>query len=157
MYGLDPTIFGLQERIKKAFIKEEALSKILGDVKRAYPQEACGVISGLVEGDKAYILSSRPLTNIYHDERKFWFNVREWMRAIIEEFRRGRTYLGLYHSHPNGSTIPSLSDQHRMLECPEELWLIISYDGDVYGWSLWRISDFGGSIFKVRLEIIQSG
>ncbi|OYT62102.1 MAG: hypothetical protein B6U69_02390 [Thermofilum sp. ex4484_15] len=153
MYGINFTIFGLQERIRRASISVLLLRRILREVAKHYPYEICGLLSGRVKGDEAHIMNAVPLTNVKGNGSKFWFDVKEWMIKIIREARAGRTYLGIYHSHPNSSVIPSLNDRHRMLECPEELWLIISYDGVKYSWSLWRIDDSNSSLFKVELKV----
>jgi len=72
-----------------------------------------------------------PLRNVLRSRESFWFDEGEWMRVVIRGRGEGLEYIGLYHTHPGRSPVPSLSDRHRMLECPGEVWLIVGFEPGV--------------------------
>ena len=76
------------------------------------------------------------------------------MSSILEAKSRDLEYIGIFHSHTRDSPIPSLADRHRMLECPEEVWVIISYTPQTGARATaWRIDDWGSSIMKLALIV----
>ena len=143
------------ERIYKLAIPRSIAQEILEHVKREYPIEACGVLFGRIEGGSALVERITPLRNILGSTTAFWFDVRDWMGAIMEAKRERLEYVGLYHSHAREQPLPSLADRHRMLECPGEVWLIVAYvPGGETRFAAYRIDDYGSSIARVQVELL---
>lgn len=143
------------ERVYKLAIPGSVAREILEHVRREYPIEACGALFGFVKGGCATVERSVPLRNILGSSTAFWFDVRDWMTAIINAKREGLDYIGLYHSHAREQPLPSLADKHRMLECPGEVWLIVAYVPDREPcFAAYRIDDYGSSIARVQVELL---
>ncbi|MEM0458546.1 MAG: M67 family metallopeptidase [Thermofilaceae archaeon] len=143
------------ERIYELVIRKGVFEEILSHVKEEYPIEACGILLGHVREGKGFAERAKRLRNILASNTSFWFDVREWMSAILDARREGLSYIGLYHSHGREKPLPSLSDQHRMLECPGEVWLIVAYTPDSEPKvAAYRIDDFGSAIARVPVRII---
>jgi len=136
-------------------VKAHVLLSILRRALRAYPHECCGVLLGRA-GEVAVVEEETPLRNLYEGEPgRFWFSDEEWVRALKLAKIKGRDYVGLYHSHPDGSALPSLSDRHRMLAIPSEVWLIVAVTRQaVTGYMAWRIDDAGSSIVRLPVEVV---
>jgi len=146
---------GAIERVYRLVIPRAVLDAIVRIARERSPREACGVLMGRVSEGVARIEAIEELENVLGAEDAFWFDVREWMEKIIKWRKRGMEYIGLFHSHVRGSAYPSLSDRERMLECPGEVWLIVALQGGEPEFTAWRIDDFGSSIMKLSLEVIE--
>lgn len=84
--------------------------KIFDHAKKDYPKECCGMLFG--RPNKDFICYSEPLTNIEkkHPEAKFEISVEEHLAFQKKSREDGFDIFGFYHSHPNGTTDPSLAD-----------------------------------------------
>lgn len=142
------------EKIYKILLSKPVASSIIKHVKEEYPIEACGVLLGRVTGNSCLINETVPLRNILASSTSFWFDVGEWMRVIINARKLGLEYVGLYHSHARDEPLPSLSDRHRMMECPGECWLIVAYKpGYPAKFAAYRIDDYGSSISSIPVAV----
>ena len=154
MFEASYSVTGLQEKVRKILLSRSAYNNIISIVKARYPREACGVMLGRIKGDTAFINEISEIRNIFESSYRFWFDVREWMETILKAREKGLEYIGLFHSHPRRSPIPSMADRHRMLECPEEVWIIVSYaPKSGVEMTAWRIDDWGSSIMKLFLIV----
>lgn len=141
-------------RIYKVIIPKKIYSKIFRIVKKRFPIEACGVLLGFINGHTARIEYIEELHNILRSTRAFWFDEKDWIKKILEGKRKGYQYLGLFHSHPREEALPSLSDRHRMLECPGEIWLIIAYKPGIDpSFTAWRVDNWESSITRLRVLV----
>ena len=154
MYGVDAEVIAPLRAPTELRIAESAWRRILSDVVSSFPIEACGVLLGHVEGHIALVREAKRLRNILASNRAFWFDVAEWMSAILEGRERGLEYIGVYHSHPREDPILSLSDRQRMLECPGEVWLVVGYlPGREPKAAAWVIRGYGLGVDRVRVTI----
>jgi len=148
------SVIGLQEKVRKVILSKSAYKNIISIVESCYPKEACGVMFGKIKESTAIITEVIKIKNVLESSYRFWFDVIEWMDIILKAKKRNLEYIGLFHSHPKGSPIPSLADRHRMLECPEEIWIIVSYTPDsAINIAAWRIDDWGSSITRLLLTV----
>jgi len=84
------------------------------DACRSYsPKESCGIVIGRYEIDTATIVTTDfafirnaaadPLTS-------FAFDPADWVRAWYDAQRSSQMIVGVFHSHPDGSIVPSAAD-----------------------------------------------
>lgn len=143
------------ERVYELVIRKGVFEEIVRHVREEYPIEACGILLGKIEGGRATVERSRRLRNVLASNTAFWFDVREWMEAILSARREGFDYIGLYHSHNREQPLPSLSDRHRMMECPGEIWLIVAYTPNHEPRAAaYRIDDYGSAITRVLVQVV---
>ena len=115
---------------------------IRSHASRAYPEECCGLVLGRILTDESRIVEELvPSQNRAPVGRKTGFQVAE--EALLEAAKRGRAQnleiVGLYHSHPNQSSLPSERD--RLLATPFYSYLIVG--GGAVDWEpirCWRLS-----------------
>ncbi|HDI74439.1 MAG: hypothetical protein DRJ52_07340 [Thermoprotei archaeon] len=144
--------------LKRLLLKRSVFEEIRRESEKAYPLEACGVLFGRLEGEEAIVSKYRSLRNVIETPGRFWFSEREWMKVICEERKLGLDYIGLFHSHPRGSPIPSPADRHRMLECPGEVWVIAAYEPKkLFKLCAWVILDLNWSFSKIYITVVQEG
>ncbi len=127
VYDTSRSIVNLQEKVDSLTLSKESFDKIVSIIKKRYPIEACGLLLGKIIKDNAYVLKVDELKNILGSTDSFWIDLGEWMNKILKYKRQGYEYIGIFHSHYRGNVIPSMNDLERMIECPEEIWMIIKY------------------------------
>lgn len=143
--------YSVPRRVK---ITVQAWRRMIEIVREKYPVEACGALFGSVHREVARVSAVEELENVLSSPEAFWFDVRDWMNAIIRHRNAGREYLGLFHSHRREQPLLSLSDRQRMLECPGEIWVIVAYKpGAEPKAAAWVIKGYGQGLAQLPVEI----
>lgn len=92
--------------------------------KRA-PDEACGLLTGTVAGDRYLIEECVFSDNVFDGDTTRHFEIDPALHLRLQ--RRARSgnvaIIGVWHSHPNGEAKPSVADQKRSIES-NWVWLI---------------------------------
>ena len=89
----------------------ELLEKLIAHSRAALPNEACGLLAGVIDGsgvkkaDAVYCLK-----NIDQSPEHFSMSAEEQFAAVADIRRRGVTLLGNFHSHPSTPARPSEED-----------------------------------------------
>jgi proteasome lid subunit RPN8/RPN11 len=98
------------------------------------PYEACGVLIGIINGSTALVEKALPITNAKPTRRSFELDPKEFYKAWNAMEKEGKEIIGVYHTHPVSSAVPSLWDRETM-ENDLSVWLIAGTDGmRVYVW-----------------------
>ena len=85
--------------------------KILKHAESELPNEACGLISGVIQGGDKLIKKVYLLTNIDHSNEHFSMDPKEQLAAIKDMRANGFVPLGNWHSHPESPSRPSDEDK----------------------------------------------
>ncbi len=85
--------------------------KILAHAEKELPNEACGLIAGIVENGDKTIKEVYLLTNIDHSNEHFTLDPKEQLATIKDMRSKGYTPLGNWHSHPESPSRPSEEDK----------------------------------------------
>ena len=104
------------------------LNTIRSELEANKPYEACGVLIGTLDGRTAIVEKAQPITNSKRTVRSFELDPKEHYDAWNEAEKNGREIIGVYHTHPVSSAIPSLWDRETMQNDPS-VWLIAGADG----------------------------
>ena len=92
--------------------------------RAAAPQEACGLLLGRHESGRVVLSACVPSQNIAADPlRRFEVDPAVRLRVQRETRDGGEAMVGLYHSHPAGTAVPSATDRECLYE-PGLVWLI---------------------------------
>lgn len=92
-------------------LKKSDYDKILAHAEKELPNEACGLIAGVVEDGVTIIKKVYLLTNIDHSNEHFSLDPKEQLSAIKDMRAEGLTPLGNWHSHPESPSRPSDEDK----------------------------------------------
>lgn len=92
-------------------LKKSDYEKILVHAKKELPDEACGLIGGVIEGKDKIIKKVYLLTNIDHSEEHFSLDPKEQLEAIKDMRASDIAPLGNWHSHPESPSRPSEEDK----------------------------------------------
>ncbi|TVY04132.1 M67 family metallopeptidase [Cohnella terricola] len=118
-------------------------------VRRRLPFEACGIIygtvsDGIVTADDFCLFRNRS-TSL---EEAFAFDPEEWVSAYFQAHKNRREIVGLFHTHPNGSPLPSESDKRGSI--PWATYWIIGLSESAHDLSVYRRN---GSDYWINLPL----
>ena len=110
----------------KIFKKD--MNTIRSELEANKPYEACGVLIGTLDGSTAIVEKALSITNSKRTRRSFELDPKEHYEAWNEADKNGKEIVGVYHTHPVSSAIPSLWDRETM-QNDASVWLIAGSDG----------------------------
>lgn len=93
------------------YMKQRDYEKIITYCKKELPNEACGLIGGIREGNKKYIKKVYLLTNMDTSRNHFSMNPKEQIESVKDMRKYGYQLLGNFHSHPESVAKPSEEDK----------------------------------------------
>jgi proteasome lid subunit RPN8/RPN11 len=118
-----------QESGLKLIIGNSTLPEIEAHAAAAFPEECCGILIGRTAGSRHHVQSIVPSPNVAAGDRarRYEIDPQLALDALLRARDGGGEVVGFYHSHPNGSAIPSNLD--RQLVWPEKSFLIVAMRG----------------------------
>ena len=99
-------------------ISREQLEEIGRHGARAYPNECCGALVGVAEGDAKQVRALLALDNRREGEAartRFLVTADDYRWAEQQARRQGLDIIGFYHSHPDHPAQPSEFDREHAL------------------------------------------
>ena len=110
-------------------LENSQFDKIVNYCKSGLPNESCGLLSGIIEGNKKIIKKVYFLTNIDASPEHFSMEPKEQF-AVVKDMRANNfVMLGNFHSHPNSPA--RMSDEDKRLAFDTNLsYLILSLMND---------------------------
>ncbi len=109
-------------------ISHKDIELIQSELEANKPYEACGVLVGIINGNKALVEKALTVTNVKRTRRSFELDPKEHYNAWSEAEKNGMEIVGVYHTHPVSSAVPSLWDRETM-QNDTSVWLIAGADG----------------------------
>jgi proteasome lid subunit RPN8/RPN11 len=120
--------------ISELKISRRDMELIQAELGANKPYEACGVLVGTINGSTALVEKALPVKNTKRTRTSFELDPKEHYDAWNEAERNGKEIVGVYHTHPVSSAVPSLWDRETMQNVPG-VWLIAGADGmKAYVW-----------------------
>lgn len=92
------------------------------------PYEACGLLTGTIDANVATVEKVQSVTNIRKSRTRFELEPMELYNIWSASQKEGKDIVGVYHTHPFSSAIPSVWDRDTM-ETNSLVWLIVGIDG----------------------------
>lgn len=92
-------------------LSKSNFEKILAHAESELPNEACGLIGGVIEDGVKIIKKVYLLTNIDHSNEHFSLDPKEQLAAVKDMRAQGISPLGNWHSHPESPSRPSEEDK----------------------------------------------
>lgn len=93
------------------------------------PYEACGLLIGTIDVDIANVEKVQSVTNIRKSKVSFELEPMEFYNIWNASQKEGKDIVGIYHTHPFSSAIPSTWDRETMENYYPLVWLIVGTDG----------------------------
>lgn len=104
--------------------------KILSHAKSELPNEACGLIGGIIEGEDKIIKKVYLLTNIDRSNEHFSLDPKEQLAAVKDMRAEGLVPLGNWHSHPESPSRPSDEDKRLAYDSKASYLILSLMDAD---------------------------
>jgi proteasome lid subunit RPN8/RPN11 len=123
------------------------------DVAERAPEEACGLLSGLVNPGFYQVIAVIPLTNELHSRVRYRLDPRQQIAAFNQIDAQGLELVGIYHSHPAGPPEPSPSDIAEAFY-PDVVYLIWSALAGDWQCRAFLIQD--GQVIQVEISVNKS-
>ena len=114
--------------IRELKISHKQIELIQSELEANKPYEACGVLVGTINGSTALVEKALPVTNAKRTRTSFELDPKEHYNAWNEAGKNGREIVGVFHTHPVSSAVPSLWDRETM-QNDTSVWLIGGADG----------------------------
>ena len=114
--------------IQELKISSRDLALIQSELEANKPYEACGVLIGTVSGNTTQVDKALPITNVKRTRRSFELDPEQLYKAWDDADKNGKEIVGVYHTHPVSSSVPSLWDRETMENAPS-VWLIAGANG----------------------------
>ncbi len=107
---------------------------IQSELEANKPYEACGVLIGTINGSTVLVEKAVPIKNSKRTRTSFELDPQQFYEAWNEAAKKGKEIVGVYHTHPVSSAVPSLWDWETMQNVLG-VWLIAGADGTrAYVW-----------------------
>lgn len=103
---------------------------ILDHARSNLPEEACGLIGGIVVNGNKIIKKVYLLTNTDHSNEHFSLDPREHLNAIKDMRSHGLDPLGNWHSHPESPSRPSEEDKRLAYDSKASYLILSLQDND---------------------------
>ena len=101
-------------------IRKNLLDAMVGHALDGYPLEACGLLSGVVDGaGGAEVRAVHRSENLTNSARVYEVDPRAMLRADREAEDAGGQLIGVYHSHTHTEAKPSPTD---IKQAPDPDW-----------------------------------
>jgi len=105
-----------------------AREKMLAHARAALPNEGCGLLAGVIEGEARVVRGVYGLANTDASPEHFSMAPEEQFAAVADMRQKGWRLLGNFHSHPATPARPSDEDK-RLAFDPSLSYVIISLAG----------------------------
>ncbi|MGJ3240484.1 MAG: M67 family metallopeptidase [Anaerolineae bacterium] len=130
-------------------LSPEHMQNMVDHAVGVHPEEACGVIGGYAGCVEQIVLmdnvASEPCT-------RYELGANEQLKVLKAFEAQGLTWIGVYHSHPQGKPIPSPTDiAHAERHTPNLIHLIIGMKDQQVRLQAWHIHD--GQVDEVQLLV----
>jgi len=108
-------------------ISSELLTRMQAHLESGYPNEACGILLGDVEGKDKTVKDLALVANVWEIEseregqrNRYLISPEDVARADRQASRQGLDIIGFFHSHPDCPSRPSDTDR-------EYAWPVIAF------------------------------
>jgi proteasome lid subunit RPN8/RPN11 len=119
-------------------IPQDCHDALLAHALDERPNECCGLLAGVIDGDVGRVTHRYPLVNELHSPVEYNAEVRGLIAAHKDMRERGIDVLATYHSHPMSEPVPSRKDLAASYS-DDVVSLIVSLVGEtplIRGWWL---------------------
>lgn len=97
-------------------LSQKFFDSIVEHAKNILPDEDCGLLGGIVDGDKQIVKKIYFLTNIDASPEHFSMEPAEQFSAVKDMRSNGWQLLGNFHSHPKTPARPSEEDKRLVFD-----------------------------------------
>lgn len=132
------------------------LQRVAAHAEEVYPHECFGFLLGHFDGRRIRVARPGRNVNTSRPHDRYEMDPQEFLQAQAEAEKWDGEIVGFYHSHPDGTAIPSAYDRERAIE--EYLYLIVPIaDGLAGRGRMWQLEAPDGAFSEIPLHIVKTG
>ena len=133
-------------------LTEHQHAVIVGHCYDGYPDEACGLLTGRLNGTEpdGRITDAVPCVNAERSARTYTVDPRDLLRVMREAEARGDDIVGVWHSHTHTDAYPSTTDVRQAVD-PAWMYVIVSMRDQAPMLRAYRIRN--GEIAEIPVEL----
>jgi proteasome lid subunit RPN8/RPN11 len=107
-------------------IESEAWDVMITHARTTYPNECCGAMLGVINGEAKTVRVAVPLENTFAGEKAARYELRpqDLLEADLLARRQGMDLIGIFHSHPDCDAYFSKTDLEN--SCPWYSFVVLS-------------------------------
>jgi proteasome lid subunit RPN8/RPN11 len=107
-------------------IESEAWQEMVRHAESTFPNECCGAMLGVIDGEKKTVKRAVPLENAHQGSQQERYELRpeDLLRADREARQAGMDLIGIFHSHPDCDAYFSQTDLKN--SCPWYSFVVLS-------------------------------
>lgn len=138
-------------------IPHSVIEKIVALCKANRTEEVCGVLVGKWSGEEKQVSRIVPAENVAHAHRDTRYRIDDRVILDLENSLRGSSeeIIGFYHSHLNGSVLPSQYD--KSLAWEEYSYLIVAaHRSGPEPYAAWVMGSRSGGFQREPLKVMES-
>ncbi|MEN3033882.1 MAG: M67 family metallopeptidase [Aquificaceae bacterium] len=135
-------------------IRSFVIQELLKQAESGYPEEICGLLVGLSEGNQRFALGLYQTQNIAKDRLhdRYEIDPKEYLKVEQRARELGLEIIGVYHSHPDHPDSPSKYDLERAFEGFS--YLIVSVrQGRVESYKSWEL--VGNNFEQESIQVVE--
>ena len=138
--------------VKTISITENQVQKLEEETADRYPVEACALLLGVYQGEKAVVKEVRIADNVNESSTSFTLNPNFVYQILLEGEKKGLEIIGIFHAHP-APPYPTSSDREGMKLWPV-IWLIAeNKPKEVFKLFAFKLGKEGEEVEEVTVEI----
>ncbi len=112
------------------YITKDDYNLILSHAKNNLPEEACGLLGGVIDGEDKYVKKVYLLENTDHSNEHFTMSPQAQLQSIKDMRQNGYVLLGNWHSHPESPSRPSEEDKRLAMDTKIRYLILSLMDND---------------------------
>ena len=114
--------------VKKVTIQREPYQKLIDLVRKHAPRIVCGFLVGEKKDEKIHITNVKEIQTRCNRRIHFKPDFADFRRVADDIHKEGKTIVGEFHTHPDGSSEPTRRDVIIMRRMKFGFWIISSKD-----------------------------
>ena len=127
---------------------QDQIDTLVTHARNNIPKESCAVLFGKIENDHFTVKDIFLTKNTQESPVNFTISNDELIKVYEEAEKRQLDVVGIFHSHPDSSAYPSLTDQ-KYMEINPVPWIIFSNKNEEF-----KAYVFDSKIISVDLTVL---
>ena len=124
-------------------IPRPLLDEVIAHARDELPNECCGLLAGVVEGDTGRATAVHRVVNELASPIAFRTEARSLFAAYRAMRAAGTEVFAVYHSHPTSAPVPSRRDIEENAYGPNVAWVIVGLAESEPDVRVWWMTDLG--------------
>ena len=139
----------LNNRVKEIIINQEQIDTLIEHSTKSHPNESCAMLLGTYNDQQWNVKEIFLTNNMEQSETNFTISSEDLLHGYKLAEEKQLELVGIFHSHPNSSAIPSDTDK-KFMEINPVPWVIYSgINNDLNAFIL------GTDIENISIKIIE--